>query len=595
MHVIATAGHVDHGKSTLVRALTGMEPDRLEEERRRGLTIELGFVWASFEEAAEPIAFVDVPGHHRFLSTMLAGVGPVPAAMLVVAADGGWEAQTAEHVAALSALGVRHGLVAITRSDLADPERVRADVLARLADTSFGGPGLEAIAVSGRTGDGLPDLRAALGRLTAALPAPERTGRIRLWVDRAFTIGGAGTVITGTLGSGTLRVGDDLELAGPDGVRQVRVRGLQSLEHTEKEVGGVARVAVNLRGIPVADVSRGDALLTPGADLLTPVVDVTCEISPEELDALPAELVFHFGAASVPVRLRPLAEGFARLTLDWALPLRRGDRALLRDPGRHTVAAAVVVADVDPPELARRGAARERGAVLDRGLDLVAEVSRRGAVQRSVLDRLGLLAASAPLPGGLREVRARVVTDQDWARWVTDLRSIIDAARAADPLSQGLAPAEAAQRAGIPAAELIEPLAREAKLQVQGGRISGAAALPPAAQAAVDGLIARLRANPFDAPEAGELAAAGITQQVLAAAERHGLLLRLSGNTGPVVLLPDAPEEAVQRLATLPSPFTVSDARGALGASRRIAVPLLEHLDATRRTRRIDSTGRTLL
>src|ERR1700742_73597 len=187
MHVIATAGHVDHGKSTLVKALTGMEPDRLEEERRRGLTIELGYAWTTLEPHGEELAFVDVPGHHRFLRTMLAGVGPVPAAMLVVAADGGWAAQTAEHVAALDALGVEYGLVAVTRSDLADPSPVCKDVLDRLTGTSLGSGTLEAIAVSGRTGDGLPQLRAALDRLVKRLPPPVTSGRVRLWVDRAFT------------------------------------------------------------------------------------------------------------------------------------------------------------------------------------------------------------------------------------------------------------------------------------------------------------------------------------------------------------------------------------------------------------------------
>jgi selenocysteine-specific elongation factor len=611
MHVIATAGHVDHGKSTLVRALTGMEPDRLEEERRRGLTIELGFVWTTLEAEpstaapAEPhrdshpdsqtIAFVDVPGHHRFLSTMLAGVGPVPAAMLVVAADGGWEAQTAEHVAALDALGVRHGLVAITRSDLADPEPVRAEVLERLRTTSFGGSGLEAIAVSGRTGAGLDELRGALSRLVAKLPPPDRTGRIRLWVDRAFTIDGAGTVITGTLGQGTLRVGDDLQLAGRKGVRAVRVRSLQSLERSEQEVSSVARVAVNLRGIPVAEVARGDALLTPGADLLTSQVDVFVDVSPELVEALPTELVLHFGAASVPIRLRPLGDGFARLTLDWALALRREDRALLRDPGRHSVAAAVVITDLDPPALARRGAARERATALSQGLDLVEEVSRRGAVRRSELDRLGLLAAKAELPSGLREVRGRVVAQSDWKRWTIRLGEVAEAARAADPLSQGLAPAEAAQRAGIPAVDLMEPLVQAAKLTIAGGRISAAAPLPPAAAAAIELITRRLRADPFDAPEAAELASAGLTAAVLAAAERHGLLLRLAGTSGPVVLLPDAPDLAAARLSALPAPFTVSDARSVLGTSRRIAVPLLEHLDATRRTRRIDASGRVLI
>src|SRR3954447_5709596 len=205
MYVVAAAGHVDHGKSTLVRALTGMEPDRFEEERRRGMTIDLGFVWTTLP-GGEVVAFVDVPGHERFVPTMLAGVGPVPAVLLVVAADEGWMPQTAEHVAALDALGVRHGVLAVTRSDLADPGPVVADVGARLAPTSLAG--LPAVPVSARTGAGRDDLVAALGRLARTLPAPDVDAPVRLWVDRAFTIRGSGTVVTGTLHPGALRTGD---------------------------------------------------------------------------------------------------------------------------------------------------------------------------------------------------------------------------------------------------------------------------------------------------------------------------------------------------------------------------------------------------
>ena len=195
MHVVATAGHVDHGKSTLVRALTGMEPDRYEEERRRGMTIDLGFAWTALP-SGEVVAFVDVPGHERFVPTMLAGVGPVPAVLLVVSADEGWMPQTAEHVAALDALGVRHALLAVTRSDLADPAPVAADVRRRLGATSLAG--LPAVAVSARTGQGLPELRTALGALVRSLPAPDSGAPVRLWVDRSFSIRGSGTVVTGT-------------------------------------------------------------------------------------------------------------------------------------------------------------------------------------------------------------------------------------------------------------------------------------------------------------------------------------------------------------------------------------------------------------
>ena len=262
VHVVATAGHVDHGKSTLVRALTGMEPDRFAEEQRRGMTIDLGYAWTTLtgpDGTAETLAFVDVPGHERFIATMLAGLGPAPAVMFVVAADEGWRRQSEEHLAAVHALGLTHGLLVVTRSDLADPAPAVAEARDRIADSSLGR--VPAVAVSGRTGAGLPELRLALQDLTARLPPARQDGRVRLWVDRAFTIRGAGTVVTGTLGAGTLRVGDALQL----GERTVRVRGLQSLGRDETAVGAVARVAVNLRGVEVADLGRGDALLTPGA------------------------------------------------------------------------------------------------------------------------------------------------------------------------------------------------------------------------------------------------------------------------------------------------------------------------------------------
>ena len=193
MHVLATAGHVDHGKSTLVRALTGMEPDRWAEERRRGMTIDLGFAWTGLP-TGETVAFVDVPGHERFVANMLAGVGPVPAVMFVVAADEGWKAQSAEHLGALDALGVRHGLLVVTRSDLADPAAAQAQAQAEIAATTLGS--VPAVCVSGRTGKGLDDLRLALHLLVAALAPSSVDSDVRLWVDRAFTIKGAGTVVT---------------------------------------------------------------------------------------------------------------------------------------------------------------------------------------------------------------------------------------------------------------------------------------------------------------------------------------------------------------------------------------------------------------
>ncbi|MDP9240626.1 MAG: selenocysteine-specific translation elongation factor, partial [Actinomycetota bacterium] len=338
MHVVATAGHVDHGKSTLVRALTGMEPDRWAEEHRRGMTIDLGFAWTSLP-SGEQVAFVDVPGHERFVANMLAGVGAVPAVLFVVAADEGWMPQSAEHLDALDALGVRHGLLAVTRSDLADPGPACARAAKEIARTSFGE--VESVAVSGATGAGIGDLQAAIGRLVRRLPSPDPAADLRLWIDRAFTIRGAGTVVTGTLGDGRLRVGDELLLA--PALRPVRVRGLQSLGEVADEVTGVSRVAVNLRGLPVDEVRRGHALLAPGRWLKCAEADV--RLRGAAAADLPAGCLLHIGSAQVAVRVRPIGEDTARMTLITALPLRIGDRALLRDPGRHRIAAGLTVLD----------------------------------------------------------------------------------------------------------------------------------------------------------------------------------------------------------------------------------------------------------
>ncbi len=281
--VIATAGHVDHGKSTLVRALTGMEPDRWEEERRRGLTIDLGFAWMNVPGGPR-IAFVDVPGHERFVPNMLAGLGPVPAVLLVVAADGGWMPQSAEHLAAIDALGISRGLLVVTRADLADPGPALRRARAELAATTLTGAG--AVAVSAVTGTGLPELRRALATLAGALPVPSPAAPVRLWVDRAFSIRGSGTVVTGTLPAGTVRTGGELLLT--PSLRPVRVRGIESMEESAGQVRGVARVALNLRGVPRDIPARGMALIEPGRWTLTGTIDVRCQLT--GVDRLPQEL-----------------------------------------------------------------------------------------------------------------------------------------------------------------------------------------------------------------------------------------------------------------------------------------------------------------
>jgi selenocysteine-specific elongation factor len=332
MQVIATAGHVDHGKSTLVRTLTGMEPDRWAEERRRGLTIDLGFAWMTLP-SGQQVAFVDVPGHERFVPNMLAGVGAVPAVLFTVAADEGWMPQSEEHLAAVHALGITHGLLAVTRCDLADPADARRQALAKLAASSLGE--VEAVGVSARTGLGLPALRDALDRLAARLPRPEPSAPVRLWVDRAFRIRGSGTVVTGTLPAGTIRVKQELLLT--PAMETVRVRGIETLKQPASEVSGVARVALNLRGAERETPERGMALVEPGRWTLAATLDVRLAATG---DRPPRQLTVHAGSARTPARLRSLGGLIARLTLDVPLPLHVGDRLLLRDPGSAAAAFA---------------------------------------------------------------------------------------------------------------------------------------------------------------------------------------------------------------------------------------------------------------
>lgn len=609
MYVVATAGHVDHGKSTLVRALTGMEPDRWAEERRRGMTIDLGFAWTTFgggmpdtatSDTALPdsatIAFVDVPGHERFVPNMLAGIGPVPAVLLVVAADEGWMPQTEEHVAALDALDVHDAVLAVTRSDLADPGPVIADALSRLARTALSN--VEAVAVAVRPGGvthGLDALRAALLRMTCALPEPDRVAAVRLWIDRSFTVQGSGTVVTGTLPAGSLTTSDILLLASSG--REVHVRALQSLGNPVDNASAIARVAVNLRGIDKRDVRRGDALLTAGAWALTSTIDVRLRgiggIG-AAADVLPGELMMHVGSAAVPARVRLLRPDIARLTIAARLPLRAGDIALLRDPGGHRVVAGARILDADPPPLRRRGAAAARGRDLlaaPKRVDIDAEIRRRGIVHATELRAAGVEHLPAPFIADwfVDDALAKSLRDQ--------LLILVSRHLQRFPLERGPTVDAVCHVLGLPDRTLVTALVETAggsPLEVTGGRVIDRQrehALPAAVAAAVATISARLASDPFGAPDAGELARLHLGSRELAAAERAGVLMRVADG---VVLLPDAADLAMRRLATLRQPFAVSEARVVFGTTRRVAVPLLELLDRRRLTRRLPDGTRTV-
>ncbi|QZA08066.1 selenocysteine-specific translation elongation factor [Mycolicibacter heraklionensis] len=597
MFVIATAGHVDHGKSTLVRALTGMEPDRWAEERRRGLTIDLGFAWTALPSGRR-VAFVDVPGHERFLPNTLAGLGPASVVCFVVAADEGWRAQSDDHRDAIAALGISQGLVVLTRVDRATGQRV-ADVSEQVR-TELAQTGLRdapIVAVSAVDGTGLDTLRTALDDLLAELPAPANTGRVRLWVDRSFTITGAGTVVTGTLTAGTLTAGDHLQLLDRGQSRAVVIRGLQSCGEQHTALRPTVRVAVNLRGVPTGEVRRGDALVSSDEWLATTVADVRHSAGYPLAEA-PERLVVHLGTAAVPARLRRLGAEHARITLEYPLPLTFSDHLILRDPGARRVLGGVVVLDADPPALRRRGDAARRADELaatdptDQARRVLAEVARRGAVSQRRLQLLGY--ELSPVPAEVTVIQGWWVHAATYQAWQDRLQSAVREQRERDPLSAGLSRGAAADLLALPDPALLDELVRDAGLEQRDGLIrlpGGRADLGPA-EGAIAELESRLTTAPFHAPEADDLAALHLGVRELAAAERVGRLLRLTEN---LVLLPTAPALAMRELALLEQPFTATEAKQALNTTRRVAIPLLEYLDARGWTRRIDTVHREVV
>ena len=546
------------------------------------MTIDLGFAWTTLPQGPT-VAFVDVPGHERFIGNMLAGIGPAPAVMMVVGADEGWRTQSAEHLAAVDALGLQHGLLVVTRSDLADPGPATAQALEHIAQSSLGT--VEAVQVSGRTGAGLDALRDALVRLTSRLPQPRTDGRVRLWVDRSFTIRGSGTVVTGTLAAGTLSVGDTLDLDG----QLLRVKGLQSLGRSADEVSAVSRVAVNLRGIAAQAIQRGMALLTPDAWAMTTEVDARTTAT-----ELPGDAVLHLGSGAFPVRIRPLGDGVVRLAFSTPLSLEPGDRGILRNPGLGRLEGGVEILDVAPPRLRRRGAAARRGEELSAvdGLPaLQQEVERRGAARVDQLRRLGI---DVDQPAQLRREGEWLVSQDQWDHWIAGVVESLAHHDRAHPLQPGL-PLEAVRRAvDVPDAGLVLRIAVAAGLEVSDGRVRQIGSKPSlgAAEHAIREIENRLAHNAFAAPERPDLAQLKLGRAELAAAERVGRILRLSDD---VVLLPDAPSRALRQLQQLQQPFSTSAARAAMGTTRRVAIPLLEHLDRLGWTRSVQPGSRIVI
>jgi selenocysteine-specific elongation factor len=448
-------------------------------------------------------------------------------------------------------------VLVVTRADLADPGPALARARAEVDATSLAG--IPAVVVSGRTGEGLDDLRAALVTVLASVPAPDPAAPVRLWVDRRFHVRGTGTVVTGTLPAGTVAPGSVLTVNGAE----ARVRGVEALGVPRPSVSGVARVALDLGG-HAPPVERGDALVAPDAFHATTRVDVrfTGAGSP------PERPVLHVGSAHVGTRTRVLGPGLARLVLDRPLPLRYADRAILRDPGNRRVWGV----DVLDPAPARR----PRDLAAHDGTP-EAELRLRGVVRRSLLARIG--SPYEPLPAG-------TVAAGDWLvapHLVDDLRSRLVALA-----ERPVAPAEAANALGLPDPAIVTALVAP-PLRIEDGRIAGPGGLPEHLLEAAAVLCEELTG--FVAPDAGRLDELGLDGRALAALHRAGLLLRVDDR---VVLLPGADDRAVDVLAGLEQPFTTSAARQALGTSRRVVLPLLAHLDASGRTVRLADDRRRL-
>ncbi len=568
MRVISTAGHVDHGKSSLILALTGTDPDRFPEEKARGLTIDLGFAFLDLP-SGQVVGFVDVPGHARFVKNMLAGVGAVDVALLVVAANEGWMAQTEEHVAILDLLDIEHGLVALTKADLVDADTLE---LARL-DIEARRPGWPVVAVDSLSGRGLDAFRVALDEVLESEPASGDRARPRLWVDRVFAARGAGTVVTGTLVGGALAVGDDV-LIEP-GSRSARIRGIESRkEHLESAPPG-SRVALNLAGIDHTAITRGDAVVLAGQWEAVSTFDIALHLVPGHTLARRARMQAHLGSGETAARIRILddAARFARVHLPTALPLAPGDRIVLRSSARQTTVGGGEILDIAP---ARRVVALAR-------LDLPLGARLMRATPWTTPEQLARVAGASDAAenierdGDALRVGEWLVAPGELAR----VRAHVTAAVKADT-GPGVTLATLAHACGIDARRLRAALDGEPAIVIDQDLVRDASRVAIADDPAAVALLDALASNPFDPPPP---AAVDAPPALVRALVRAGRLVDLDG----IIFHADAIDDARRRVAVAVlerGSLTVSEVRNLLASSRKFVVPIVNQLDADGITRR---------
>ena len=614
MYVIGTAGHVDHGKSTLVKALTDIDPDRLPEEKAREMTVDLGFAWMTLPSGRE-ISIVDVPGHERFIKNMLAGVGAIDVALLIVAADESVMPQTREHLAILDILQIRRGLVVITKTDLVEEdlaELVKAEVEDVLEGTSLRGSPI--VGVSALTGDGLDSLRAAIDQILDGTEPRRDLGRPRLPVDRCFSIAGFGTVVTGTLIDGSLAVGQEVEVAGSN--RRGRIRGLQShKEKVDRAQPGV-RLAVNLSGLSRADVQRGELLTSPG--WLRPVqrLDARLRMAPQASHNLRHNegVTFHLltseSAARVRLldadRLTPGSEGWVQILLENSLPMVKGDFFVVRS-AEDTLGGGQV-ADPNPRRRHRRfnPDVIERLMLLDQGtgedvLLSVAEqwgpcdletLSRRSNLPGpEVLERIHRLSSigSVAVLGDLdADNDAVVYSAQSWAALNSKLLATLETYHSQYPLRRGMPLQEVRSRLGQSQPVFSKTLARLAgdgivaetqqALHLPGHEIS----LTPQMERQAAAFLSALERDPYSPPSDQP-----VDPELLGALCDSGKVVRVNES---VVFAASAYQDMTGKILAHLGEFgsiTVAEARTMFNSSRKYMLPLLEYLDQQRVTRRV--------
>ncbi|HVF53661.1 MAG TPA: selenocysteine-specific translation elongation factor [Actinomycetota bacterium] len=598
MHVLGTAGHVDHGKSSLVRLLTGIDPDKLPEEKRRGLTIELGFAWMTLPSGTE-VGLIDVPGHERFIRNMLAGAGGMTVCLFVVAANEGWKPQSAEHLAIIDILGITSGVVALTKVDLVEPDELTAkesEVKHHLAPSSLAGAPI--VPCSSATGAGLEELVETLDRVVAAAPPVRDVDRPRLWVDRVFTIIGAGTVVTGTLAGGRLTGGEEVEIA-PRGLR-ARIRRIQTHKRYVDEVEPGHRVALNLAGLPKWSAQRGDAIARPGEWRATQRVDVTLRVLPRDISGHDHRLtdrgahILYTGSAETPVTIRLLGmseltsgtEGFAQLRLRDPLPLERGDRFVLRDAGRVLTFGGGVVLDPAPSRTRMNDPWRLDllgdlwGATPHAAFNAVVEaegaIALTDALFRSGLDRA---------PEGAHILGSSVFSRTRFKHLREDTLRILNAHHADRPLDLGM------QREGLRGTLDIDPETFDALIGAIPEIIADTTVvrtrshqviLDPDASAARTRLLDRIEQSGFSPPLASELDA---PRDLVRALVTAGELVPVGGFYLTAAQAGRARAMVRSAIAT-EGPMTVAQIRDLLDTTRKYAVPLCEWLDTTGATRR---------